>query len=243
MTPSRFQQIALIAALGLTAGCAGSGPDRVTRSATVPTVLSGATTPGQAYIRELTIGAADGMRVAGWRDREVQARVEQARDAAELFRFDMSAEVRAAYDGVREAGFAQGLFGAWDAEALNGYLDVIEAGNTRFMAIEGAGHSDYAWGTPLQAIVGVTGASHGLLGPDRHGHEVAATALASEINVVSLHITELTRGSGEVPVPCVMAGDRLTRGRSGPEETLIAYAEVLQPGQDVRRAETDELEI
>ena len=243
MTPSRFQQIALIATLGLTAGCAGSGLDRVTRSATVPTVLSGVTTPGQAYLRELTIGAADGMRVAGWRDREVQARVEQARDAAELFRFDMSAEVRAAYDGVREAGFEQGLSGAWDQDALEGYLDVIEAGNGRFMAIEGAGHSDYAWGTPLQAIVGVTGAGEVTLSPDRFGHAVAATALASEINVVSFHITELTRGSGEVPVPCVMAGDRLSAGRSGPEETLIAYAGVLRPAQDVRVAELNAPEI
>ena len=233
MTPSRFQQIALIAALGLTAGCAGSGPDRVTRSATVPTVLSGVTTPGQAYLRELTIGAADGMRLAGWRDRKVQARVEQARDAAELFRFDMSAEVRAAYDGVREAGYAQGLFGAWDPEALNGYLDVVEAGNTRFVAIEGAGHSDHAWATPLAAISGVTGAISRPLSPDRFGHEVIATALASEINEASLEMALMIERSGEDRIPAVEMGDRLRFGWAGPADALAAYAEVLPVGPDV----------
>ena len=118
MTPTRFNRIALIAALGLTAGCAAPDWPPVSRSVTAPPVLSGVTTPGQAYLRELTIGAADGMRVAGWRDREVQARVELARDAADLFRFEMGAQVRAAYDGVREAGYAQGLSGAWDQAAL-----------------------------------------------------------------------------------------------------------------------------
>lgn len=234
MTPSRFQQIALIAALGLTAGCAGSGPDRVTRSATVPTVLSGVTTPGQAYLRELTIGAADGMRVAGWRDREVQARVERARDAAELFRFDMSAEVRAAYDGVREAGFEQGLSGAWDQAALEGYLDVVEAGNARFIAITGVGHSDYGWSGPLEVITSVTGATDRGFGPDRFGYEVTGTALASEINEISLHIAAVS--GGVVPVPTVMAGDMMTRGREGPADLLRAYAEVL-PVRPVEDAE------
>jgi hypothetical protein len=240
MNLNKFRSLSLIAALGLTAGCAGPDLPVVSRSATVPPVLSGVTTPGQAYLRELTIGAADGMRVAGWRDRQAQIRVEVVRESAEMFRFDMGPEARASYDAVRMTGYEQGLSGAWDAEALNGYLDVIEAGNARFMAIEGAGHSDYAWVTPLQAIVGVTGAGEVTLSPDRFGHAVAATALASEINVVSFQITELTRDTGEVPVPCVMAGDRLTTGRSGPEETLIAYAGVLQPGQDVRYVEMED---
>jgi len=240
MNINQFRSLSLIAALGLTAGCARPDLPWVSRLATVPPVLSGVTTPGQAYLRELTIGAADGMLVAGWRDRQVQIRVEVARDAAELFRFDMGPEARASYDAVRLTGYAQGLSGGWDAEALNGYLDVIEAGNARFMAIEGAGHSDYAWVTPLQAIIGVTGAGEVPLSPDRFGHAVAATALASEINVASFHIAELTRGAGEGPVACVLAGDRLTGGRSGPQETLIAYAGVLQKGQGVRYAEMDE---
>ncbi len=221
----RFRQIALLAALGLTAGCAAPDWPGVSGSASAPPVLSGVTTPGQAYIRELTIGAADGMRVAGWRDREVQARVERARDAAELFRFDMGAEVRAAYDGVRLAGYEQGLAGAWDPAALEGYLDVIEAGNQRFVAINGVGHSAYAWSTPLEVISGVTGATDQPFGPDRFGHEVTATALASEINEISLHITEVS--GGVVAVPTVMAGDIMTRGREGPADLLRAYAEVL----------------
>ena len=225
MTPTRFNRIALIAALGLTAGCAAPDWPPVSRSVTAPPVLSGVTTPGQAYLRELTIGAADGMRVAGWRDREVQARVELARDAADLFRFDMGAQVRAAYDGVREAGYAQGLSGAWDQAALEGYLDVIEAGNQRFVAIEGVGHSDYGWAAPLEVVSSVTGATGRAFGPDRFGYEVTGTALASEINEISLHIAEVS--GGVVAVPTVMAGDMMTRGRTGPADLLRAYAEVL----------------
>ncbi|MCA9774215.1 MAG: hypothetical protein KC466_17490 [Myxococcales bacterium] len=221
----RFRQIALLAALGLTAGCAAPDWPPVSRSVTAPAVLSGVTTPGQAYLRELTIGAADGMRVAGWRDREVQARVERARDAADLFRFDMGPEARAAYDGVREAGYAQGLSGAWDQAALEGYLDVVEASGQRFIAITGVGHSAYGWSTPLEVIAGVTGATDQPFGPDRFGHEVTGTALASEINEISLHIAEVS--GGVVAVPTVMAGDMMTRGREGPADLLRAYAEVL----------------
>jgi hypothetical protein len=229
----RFRQLALLSTLGLTAACAGpDGASDVTRSAVSPQVLSGVTTPGQAYLRELTIGAAEGMRVAGWYDRDTEARVDIARDTADLFRYDMRPEVRARYDEVRMTGYEQGLSGAWDADALNGYLDVIEAGNARFMAIEGAGHSDYAWGTPLQAIVGVTGASYGPLGPDRHGHAVAATALASEINEASFQMAALIEQSGEDRVPAVEMGDRLRFGWGGPEDALAAYAEVLPVSSD-----------
>jgi len=233
MTPNRFHVLAAIATLGLTAACSepALGP-QVTRSAATPPVVSGVTTPGQAYLRELTIGAADGMRVAGWYDRETEARVGLAREAADLFRYDMRPEVQARYDEVRMTGYEQGLSGAWDGEALNGYLDVIEAGNTRFLAIEGAGHSDYAWSTPLEAIVGVTGAAYGPLDPDRHGHAVVATALASEINEASLQMSALIERSGEDLVPAVELGDRLTSGWVGPEDALAAYAAVLPTGPE-----------
>ena len=137
----------------------------------------------------------------------------------------MGPETRAAYDGVREAGHAQGRSGAWDQAALEGYLDVIEAGNERFIAISGVGHSDYGWSGPLEVVAGVTGATGQPFGPDRFGHEVTGTALASEINEISLHITEVS--GGVVPVPTVMAGDIMTRGREGPSDLLRAYAEVL----------------
>jgi len=233
-TPS-FPRIAVIAALGLTAGCAVPDWAGVSRSSKSPTVLSGVTTPGQAYLRELTIGAADGMRVAGWRDRQVQVRVELARDAAELFRFDMGPEARVSYDAVRRTGYEQGLSGAWDQAALEGYLDVIEAGQGRFMAIQGAGHSPHAWSTPMQAVAGVTGAQEAGFGPDRFGHEVAATALASEINEISLHIAEMSKGV--VAAPAVMAGNMMTLGREGPTDLLLAYAEVL-PTAVERRSQT-----
>jgi hypothetical protein len=237
-TPS-FPRIAVIAALGLTAGCAVPDWAEVSRSSRSPTVLSGVTTPGQAYLRELTIGAADGMRVAGWRDREIQVRVELARDAAELFRFDMGPEARASYDEVRKTGYEQGLSGAWDQAALEGYLDVIEAGQGRFMAIQGAGHSAHAWSTPMQAIAGVTGAQGAGFGPDRFGHEVAATALASEINEMSLHIADMSQGV--VPAPAVMAGNLMTQGREGPGDLLRAYAEVLPTDQRVTAAQEPSL--
>lgn len=225
MDLARFQQIGLTAALGLTAGCSALDEVGVSRSSKAPTVLSGATTPGQAYLRELTIGAADGMRVAGWRDREIQERVERARDSAELFRFDMNEEVRASYDTVRQTGYAQGLSGAWDQAALEGYLDVIEAGSQRFIAITGVGHSDYGWSGPLEVVAGVTGAAERPFGPDRFGHEVVATALASEINEISRHMAELSQGV--VAAPAVMAGDLMTMGRDGPADLLAAYAAVL----------------
>ena len=125
----------------------------------------------------------------------------------------MGAEARAAYDGVREAGYAQGLSGSWDQAALEGYLDVVEAGNERFIAITGVGHSDYGWSTPLGVIAGVTGATGQPFRPDRFGHEVTGTALASEINEISLHIAELSLGGA--PVPTVMAGDIMTPGAGG----------------------------
>jgi hypothetical protein len=240
MNGPRFHQIALMAALGLSAGCSAPGWPGDGRSATPPDVLSGVTTPGQAYLREVTIGAADGMRVAGWRDREVWSRVDRARASADLFRFDMSPETAARYDAVRRTGYAQGLSGAWDPDALYGYLDVIEAGTLRFIAIEGAGHSDHAWSTPLQAIVGVTGAGDRPIGPDRFGHEVVATALASEINEVSLQMAGTPDRDDPFLVPAVMAGDRLTGGRGGPAGTLLAYAEVLPPGAGARAVQTDE---
>lgn len=237
----RFRQLALLSTLGLTAACAGpDGASDVTRSAVSPQVLSGVTTPGQAYLRELTIGAADGMRVAGWYDRETEARVDHAREAAALFRYDMSPQVAARYDAVRMTGYEQGLSGGWDRDALNGYLDVIEAGNGRFLAIEGAGHSDYAWGTPLQAIVGVTGASHGPLGPDREGYAVVATALASEINEASLQMSEAIERTGEDRVPAVETGDRLSFGWAGPGDAFTAYAEVLPVNMETSSFETDE---
>lgn len=228
MEKTRFYQIAIVGALGLIAGCERTGTsDRVARSATPPIVISGLTTPGQAYLRELTIGAADGMRVAGWYDGGTEERVARARDAAALFRYDMSPEVEARYEAVRLTGYEQGLSGGWDGEALNGYLDVIEAGNARFMAIEGAGHSDYAWGTPLEAIVEVTGTSRGPLGPDRDGHAVAATAFASELNVASFHIAKIIERDGDDLIPAITVGDRLRFGWAGPADALAAYAEVL----------------
>lgn len=241
MTSTRFQIVTLIALVGLTAACsAPSDIPEVSRSATTPLVVTGMTTPGQAYLRELTIGAADGMRVAGWRDREISARVDNAREAARLFRFDMPPAVEARYDAVRITGYEQGLSGGWDAAALEGYLDVIEAGGGRFQAIEGAGHSDFAWGTPLEAIVGVTGASHGPLGPDRHGHAVAATAFASELNVASFHIAKIIEGNRTDVIPAVEAGDRLRFGWAGPEDALVAYAQVLPTGPESRELEPDE---
>jgi len=230
-----FPRIAVIAALGLTAGCAVPDWAGVSRSSMSPVVLSGVTTPGQAYLREITIGAADGMRVAGWRDREVQTRVEHARDAADLFRFDLREDVHASYDAVRRTGYQQGLSGAWDQVALEGYLDVIEAGQGRFVAIQEAGHSPHAWSTPMQAIAGVTGAREAGFGPDRFGHEVTATALASEINEISLHIAQMSEGA--VPAPAVIAGDVMTRGRSGPLDILWAYSEVLPTALE-RRPQT-----
>jgi hypothetical protein len=225
MTRSRFHQIGLIAALGLSAGCSAPDWALVSRGVGASDVLSGVTTPGQAYIRELTIGAADGMRVAGWQDRNVEARVERARGAAELFRFDMSVDVRASYDEVRRTGYAQGLSGAWEPAAVEGYLDVIEAGEQRFIAISGVGHSAYAWSTPLEAVAAVTGAIDEGVGPDRSGHAVVATALASEINEISRHIAEMDRKGGTPPA--IRAGDLMTRGREGPGDLLRAYAEVL----------------
>jgi hypothetical protein len=71
----------------------------------------------------------------------------------------------------------------------------------------------------------VTGATGQPFGPDRFGHEVTGTALASEINEISLHIAEVS--GGVVAVPTVMAGDLMTRGREGPADLLRAYAEVL----------------
>lgn len=240
MMIDRFQQLALLATLGLTAACAApDGAPDVTRSATSPRVISGVTTPGQAYLRELTIGAAEGMRVAGWYDRDTEARVEHAREAAALFRYDMEPQVAARYDAVRMTGYEQGLSGGWDRDALNGYLDVIEAGNGRFLAIEGAGHSDYAWGTPLQAIAGVTGASHGPLGPDRHGHAVAATAFASELNVASFHIAKIIERNGDDLIPAIEVGDRLRFGWAGPGDALAAYAEVLPVAEPEESPRTD----
>lgn len=228
MNPSRFRALTLIALFGLSAGCAGpsDGPG-VARSAATPDLVSGVTTPGQAYLRELTVGAADGMRKAGWFDQGTELRVARAREAAELFRFDLRPEVAARYDAVRLAGFEQGVSGAWDRDALNGYLDVIEAGDARFLAIEGAGHADHAWVTPLEAIAGVTGAAQGPLGRNRHGHAVVATALASEINEASLQVAALIARTVEERVPAVEVGDRLTFGWAGPGDAFAAYAEVL----------------
>lgn len=140
MRLSRFRALTLIATMGLSAGCGGpSDVPAVARSAATPDLISGVTTPGQAYLRELTIGAADGMRASGWFDTETEVRVSRARENAELFRFDMRPEVEARYDEVRATGYEQGVSGRWDHDVLNGYLDVTEAGNTRFLAIEGRG--------------------------------------------------------------------------------------------------------
>lgn len=241
MRLSRFRALTLIATMGVSTGCGGpSDAPSVTRAAAPRDIISGITTPGQAYLRELTIGAADGMRAGGWFDAETEARVGRAREDADIFRFDMRPEVEARYDAVRAAGYEQGVSGKWDRDALNGYLDVIEAGNTRFLAIEGAGHSDYAWSTPLEAIVGVTGAVYGPLDPDRHGHAVVATALASEINEGAFQIARLIERNGESRVPAVELGDRLTFGWTGPGDTFAAYAEVLPVNVAATTLEMDE---
>lgn len=232
----------MISTLGLTGAYAAPvGTADVARSAPDPLVLFGVTTPGQAYLRELTIGAADGMRVAGWSDPDTEVRVDRARAAADLFRYDMRPERVAVYDGVRRTGYEQALSGAWDQDALNGYLDMIEAGSQIFVAIEAAGHSDYAWSTPLAAIVEVTGASYGPLRPDRQGHAVVAIAFASELNAASSLISEAVERSGEDIIPAVVVGDRFWSGWAGPEDAFVAYAEVLPTGRETSPVDAGEV--
>lgn len=200
MRRTRFHTLAAIAVLGVTSGCATpTGDSGSGRGATPHPVMTGLSTPGQAYIREMTIGAAEGMRLSGWRNPDIEVRVDRAREQAELFRYDMHPAAVQNYDDVRRDGYAQGLMGRWDEAALEGYLDVIEAGAQRFTAITGAGHSDYAWSTPMEAIIGVTGAAHDPFTVDRSGHAVTATALASEINVASVHVAKMIEGRIRIP--------------------------------------------
>mgnify|MGYP005843651989 CR=1 FL=1 len=234
MEKSRFHTLAAVAALGVTAGCASPAGDvEVSRAATPEPVMTGMTTPGQAYLREITIGAADGMKIAGWSDSAIERRVDQVRAEADLFRYEMPAFVQENYDAVRRSGYAQGLMGEWSPDALEGYLDVIEVGGQRFTAIEVAAHSDYAWSAPYDAISGVMGVTDGVT-EDRAGHAVAATVLASEINVASAHVSEMIL-EDEVDagrVPAIEVGDRLTYGQSGPSDRLQAYADVIGPPEE-----------
>jgi hypothetical protein len=156
---------------------------------------------GGAYITtELVIGAADGMKELGWSNPEIEKRVDTALEVANELRSMMNEEGVSLYDAVRNEGRQQALDGKWSEDALNGYLDTIQATDGRIRIIMDGMYDD---GKHISAEIsaGMFFHTRGLddEGTDRKMYEMSSAAVITDIEVKAWDILIKNEFSNNIP--------------------------------------------
>lgn len=204
---------------------------------------------GQVYVGEIVIGAADEMKTQGWSNPVIEQRVEDVRETSEMFRAGTRPIEVPLYDALRDMGASQARAGLWSEEALEGYLDTLNADPARLQAVQEAAATVDDGLRAAEAALAASPVSQSEGAPSLVDlHQLASTTLVVEITASAASLTEAyvadrAQVLADYPeftgLPVIDAGAAFTSEFMGPDGYLAAYGfdQLRDPEQTLAASE------